>query len=385
MSAVPILAHSMVSALGFDPDQACAAARAGISRARVLEGLTVSAAADGGPERVTAHPVPVITQGFEGEARLQRLLDQGLKALMQTCPTLSQHADQVGFYLAVPDPGRETQGQSLADDEDVQASMADMAPTEAFDGRLSQRLLARAAQAVDWPQAARLQRTSAAGHAAALALMDTARQDITSGKVKVAVIVAVDSLLSPSTLDWLHNTHRLKTTERPIGLMPGEGCVLLVMAQAETLPQLRPQGWLVDVALGREPLSLLSGDTSVGEPMAQVIHRLGASAGWQQPAQAWVLSDHNGEVHRANEWGHALVRLQGQWPAATDPVVWYPALNFGDVGAVSSLLAICWALQAFERGYAPADRAMVLSSSEGEARAGAVIGQPVPHGENRHE
>jgi 3-oxoacyl-[acyl-carrier-protein] synthase I len=381
MSALPILAHSMVSALGLESGLACAAARAGISRARVLDGVTVSAAADGGPERVTAHPVPVITQGFEGEARLQRLVDQGLMGLLASCPALLELADHLGFYFSVPDPGRESQGQALPGDDDVQAEMADMAPKEAFDGALSQRLLSRAARSVNWPQAARLQRTSAAGHAGALALLDAARQDILSGRVKVAVLMAVDSLLSPGTLDWLHNTHRLKTTERPIGLMPGEGCALLVLAQPETLPQHQPQGWLLDVALGREPLSLLSGDTSVGEPMAQLMQRLCGPAAWDRPTGAWVLSDHNGEVHRANEWGHALVRLQGQWPAATDPVVWYPALNFGDSGAVSGLFAICWALQAFDRGYAPSDRAMVLSASEGEARAGAVIARAAPREE----
>ncbi len=380
---VSILAHSMVSSLGWDPALACAAARAGLVRARLLDGTRVSAGPDGRPEPVVAHGVPLLTQGFEGEARLQRLVDQALENLLDSCPVLREQPDGVGFYLAVPDPSRDTQGVDLITANTVREELSEAAQVWAqypFNGDLTQRLLTRASAAVGWPGSIGFQRTSAAGHAAPLALMAAARQDLLAGKVRTAVVGAVDSLLSPSTLAWLHQCHRLKTKAMPIGLMPGEGCVFVVLSLPSTWPAVPPQGHLLDVALGQEPMSLLSGATSVGEALASVMTRLATAAHWQEETASWVLSDHNGEVYRANEWGHALVRLQGAWPAAATPTVWYPAMSFGDTGTASGLIAVCQALHAYARAYAPAPHAMVLASSEGTERAGLVLSAPIGSG-----
>jgi 3-oxoacyl-[acyl-carrier-protein] synthase-1 len=74
------------------------------------------------------------------------------------------------------------------------------------------------------------------------------------------------------------------------------------------------------------------------------------------------------------EWGHALVRLLERWPAVHEPVLWYPATSFGETGAASGPLAVCMAVSAVARGYAPAANAVIASSSDGSGRA-AVVGE----------
>ncbi|MBS0453295.1 MAG: hypothetical protein JSS14_18540 [Proteobacteria bacterium] len=370
---VAILAHAMVTALGCDSADACAAARAGLTRAALVDGVKVSAAADGRPEPVAVHAVPVLTKGFEGEARLQRMVDHALQEMKTLLTRTGLPLERIGFYFAVPDPAREYKALDLITADTVRQEKAEIAQALAeqpFDGASAQRMLARAAAAAEWPGQLRLVRAMAAGQAASLACMAAAKQDLEAGHQDLVIVAAVDSLLSPTTLNWLHQCHRLKTTAMPIGLMPGEACVMLAMARGGPAAQ----GYVLGSALGIEPLSLWSGATSVGMGLGGVMSQVAQSAQWQdEQAQAWVISDHNGEVYRANEWGHALVRLQGEWPAASDPVVWYPAISFGDTGSVGPLIGACMALRAFERGHAPAGRAMVLASSEGEARAALVL------------
>ncbi len=374
---VAIVAHAMVSSLGCDSADACAAARAGLTRAALIDGVKVSAAVDGRPEPVAVHAVPVLTRGFEGEPRLQRMLDHALRDMKEQLTRAGTPLAHASFYLAVPDPAREYQALPLITADTVREEKAEIArtlATQGFDGASAQRMLARAASAAEWPDPQpTLARASAAGQAAALACVASAKRDLEAGRVELAIVVAVDSLISPATVSWLHQCHRLKTTAMPIGLMPGEGCVVLALAREAAAAQ----GHVIDAALGQEPLSLWSGATSVGIGLAEVMERVAHSAGWHdENTTAWVISDHNGEVYRGNEWGHALVRLQGTWPAASQPDAWFPAINFGDTGAVGPLIGVCMALRAFERGYAPGRRAMVLASSEAEARAALVVSAP---------
>ncbi|MET0333889.1 MAG: hypothetical protein ABW190_06425 [Rhizobacter sp.] len=367
----------MVTSLGCDGADACAAARAGLTRAALIDGVTVSASVDGRPEPVAVHAAPVLTRGFEGETRLQRMLDHALRDMKESLVRAGTPLDRAGFYFAVPDPAREYQALALITADSVREEKAEIAKAlaaQAFDGSSAQRMLTRAAAAAEWPtREHKLMCASAAGQAAALACVASAKQDLEAGRVDTAIVVAVDSLISPGTLSWLQQCHRLKTTAMPIGLMPGEGCVVLALAREGAAAQ----GHVLDAALGKEPLSLWSGATSVGIALGDVIARVADSAGWRDGhTPAWVISDHNGEVYRGNEWGHALVRLQGVWPAASDPTVWLPAIHFGDTGAAGPLIGVCMALRAFERGYAPGERAMVLASSEAEARAALVVAAP---------
>ncbi len=72
----------LVSALGCDAATSCAAARAGLVRSRVLDNFALRSAVDGEAEPVIGHPVSLLTRGFEGDARLMRLLQGALTDLL---------------------------------------------------------------------------------------------------------------------------------------------------------------------------------------------------------------------------------------------------------------------------------------------------------------
>jgi 3-oxoacyl-[acyl-carrier-protein] synthase-1 len=76
------------------------------------------------------------------------------------------------------------------------------------------------------------------------------------------------------------------------------------------------------------------------------------------------------------DWGHALVRLRKDLPAFQDVRAVYSAASFGDTGVASGALGVCMAARAFARRYAPAARALVLSSSDEGARAALSVGAP---------
>ena len=91
--------------------------------------------------------------------------------------------------------------------------------------------------------------------------------------------------------------------------------------------------------------------------------------------QAFFISDLNGETYRAHEWGGVLVRLKETQGNLLDSLQhWCPALGFGDTGAASGAVSVCVANAAFERGYAPALDAVILSAADDGQRSVMCLG-----------
>src|SRR5208283_3382951 len=100
--AVCISAVGMVSPLGLDAANSCAAWRAGISRSRELDFRTRSAE-DGRPEKIVGHSVPQITEGFQQNARLLRLCQAAFSDLRSQAEFAATVRD---VYASVPSPLR---------------------------------------------------------------------------------------------------------------------------------------------------------------------------------------------------------------------------------------------------------------------------------------
>jgi 3-oxoacyl-[acyl-carrier-protein] synthase-1 len=100
------------------------------------------------------------------------------------------------------------------------------------------------------------------------------------------------------------------------------------------------------------------------------------ASAWEREARPWIISDHNGELYRAYDWGHACVRLRPAYAQLAEAGPWHPCEAFGDTGAASGAVGLIMAMAAFRRGYAPARSAMILSSSDGPGRAAVQLGSP---------
>ena len=383
MACALIAAHALLSALGTDAAVACAAAHAGLVRARALEGLEFISAVDGAPAPVIGHAVPLVTRGFEGDARLERLLATALTDLRTRLPE-ALAGEPMALYLSMPSPTRTLTGAALLADDDSRAALAAELHEIESEGPLNldfaQKLAARAAAQAGFGETLPLRRVSLAGHAGAAQCLAAALADLERGEVRLAIVGGVDSLLDEATIEWLNATQRLKLSDMPVGLLPGEACALLALARSDAPLARGDAVALRHVGLAAEERTLLSGSTSVGIALAEVLAGAAETAGWPHATSAWLIGDMNGEAWRANEWGHALVRLCGEHAALADAQLWTPAESFGDTGAASALLGACVALAAFERRYAPQPRVVIASSSEAQLRSAIVLDSGLPMG-----
>lgn len=375
MQPAYVVGLGMVASLGADVATSCAAARAGLSRSAPVEHYLVRSEVEGDPEPVIGHQASLFTRGFEGEARLVRLAQGALTDLMARSAGVDWMSGGVRFYMALPSAWRCYEGIELIADEEGQraraAKLAALREDTASAGHRSDpvrgtRILRKAAALAKWPTEIPAP-TCFAGHAGGLEAVNAALSDLSTNAARVAVVLGIDSLLDEETLDWLNSCQRLKCDATPAGCQPGEAAVaigLTLEAPARPAPRVRA------VSIAQEPRSLLAGGSGTGQGLATAI----AECAKAVPGEiAWVVSDHNGEVYRANDWGYALVRLRSQFESFAAPVVWYPAASFGDIGAASALAGICIAARAWDRNYAPAATALIAAASEGPGRAALCL------------
>lgn len=371
MQPAYVVGLGMVASLGNDVAANCAAARAGLSRSAPLEHYAIRSEVDGDPEPVIGHQASLFTRGFEGEARLVRLAQGALTDLLARSAQFDWRSAGARFYLALPSAWRAYEGVELIADEEARRARTEKLEALRQDVALSAgradpargaRILRKAAALAQWPAEVGVP-ACFTGHAGGLEAVQAALADLAANTARTAVVLGIDSLLDEETLDWLNSCMRLKCDGVPTGCQPGEAAAAIVLT-LETPKQAAPLVRAVSVA--QEQRSLLAGGAGTGQGLAMAV----AACAKASPSEtAWVISDHNGEVYRANDWGYAIVRLRSQFESFAAPVVWYPALSFGDTGAASALAGMCMAMRAWDRNHAPASVALIAAASEGSARA----------------
>jgi len=365
-----VLAYGMVTALGGDAATSCAGARAGLVRSRVLDHFRLRSGVTGEEEPVIGHPVVLLTQGFEGEARLLRLIHGAMADMATQAGSAGLDIANAPIYLSQPSPDRIHTAQALIADESVRAIRAagrdaPQDPRRAF--ALATQLVRRAAALARWSHVPELAHLSQSGNAGGIEALRAAAIDLASGRCQRAIVIGADSLLDAPTLNWLQVCARLKCDAVPSGLQPGEAACALLLSQAEPAAA---QGRIAKSAVSQEEATLESGRMSQGIGLSRALAEADAGTPDQVP---WLLSDHSGETYRASELGHAVVRLRAQSSRYAAPVIEYPAIAFGDTGAASALVSVIWALRAFARGYAPAASALVAATSEGALRSALTV------------
>jgi 3-oxoacyl-[acyl-carrier-protein] synthase-1 len=81
-----------------------------------------------------------------------------------------------------------------------------------------------------------------------------------------------------------------------------------------------------------------------------------------------IITDLNGEVWRATEYGGLRVLLRSRMDDSVTDVL--PAISIGDVGSGSAAVGLCVAARSFVRRYSSGEYALVLTSTErGESAA----------------
>lgn len=215
-------------------------------------------------------------------------------------------------------------------------------------------------------------RWSVEGHASAMRALAVAPSTLAVG-AGVTVICAVDSYLDARTLDALDAARRLSREGIRDGFSPGEAAAAIAVASDDarvrfglpSLAVLRGVSLAFEARSPDDPVGLL------GEGLARAV--TGACAGLRAPDERVdeIYCDLNGERHRSDEWGFALLRAPGLFRDGTDYRTVADAC--GDVGAASAALGCVLAVEAWQRGYAKGPVALVWASSNGALRGAAMI------------
>jgi 3-oxoacyl-[acyl-carrier-protein] synthase-1 len=338
-----------MSSVGLSAPAMCAAIRAGVSGRSehpFYDVLTRDPDWDE-EEPLMAALVPGIDVALEGRERLFELAIAPLRQLVAESRLRRAELARSALLLALP------QQDDVVDRWQLEATFAE-------------ELFERAGL----PRCP-VVRIDQSGHGAALKLAGVAHEILGQGQVERCILIAADTYHCDERLTLLDNGHRLRSERSPDGFAPGEAGVALLLEKpggpsAARLKLGRP-------AFGVEPHRYGTSYTSTGRGLQQAFEAiLGAGAGAR--AAPWVLCDLNGESYRHVEWGMLVTRLAESFASLTSLV--HPADCIGDVGAASGAVLIAYAAHAFARGYAPAQSALLWTSSDRGERAALEATSP---------
>lgn len=342
---------------------AAAAFRAGVARPSPAPDFENFTPGDEEPSTVAVHALPAATFGFSGVGRLIALLTEAL-ADLATREDLAALEEKTGLYVALPDPrerGFTTGKDTFHEDPDDPGARVEALGLRVTRGAFD-------ALGLRWRGApARFFR---GGNAAFAVALSQAGDDLRNRRVRAALVCAVDSLASPMTLELLREEGRLKTQDEPTGLIPGEAAVALLLtpdSRSETAEQ-APPVFLQNVTLGKDPSKPEDDRPTDARPLAGcVLSALGPLGPSEKPPV--LISDHDGQHHRAYEWGMLQLQLAASDRRLGDCPAWMPAQSFGHTGVASAGVGAAIAFRALQRGHAPSPSLLVLSSSDAGERA----------------
>jgi 3-oxoacyl-[acyl-carrier-protein] synthase I len=212
------------------------------------------------------------------------------------------------------------------------------------------------------------------GHAGGLRSMERAVAGLKRDPSALYVLGSVDSLLALDTLTWLESSERLKsgTFGRHHGLAPAEA-VGFVAIETETSARRAGRPVLAtvgSVTLAQEPNPFVSDTPSRADGLTSACASALQEGGVGAHEIGTVLSDLDGEFHRAKEWALAEVRCLGE---AGDRTLLHPADCFGSIGASSAVVLLVLAAIGLSRGWFAKPVLVVASDDTGECGAAILF------------
>ncbi|MCY1073680.1 hypothetical protein [Archangium lansingense] len=344
---------------------ACAAFRAGISRVRASREFRYFPEEDNAPLPLQTCSIPVSTFGFSAAGRLVAILGDTLEEFQRRLKSEDLGTD-TALFLVLPDP--------LEREFPMRAALMEDPPRRVE--ALGQFVLGQTFENLGMKWRGMKGRFFIGGQVAFARALQAAQAVLESRSAGACLVMAVDSYLSPPTLSRLVRERRVKTDDFPVGFIPGEvGVVMLLRPAAGS----RREGsassvFIQQVHVSEPPAS----NQAEGRALAFCVERVLQPQGAPAPEEPLLVSDHNGEQRRASEWGSLLVHLQAAHPDWKLENAWFPAIGFGETGAASGAVGSCVSARGLERGYARARSALVLSTSEDGARAAILLNKLQP-------
>jgi len=350
VSRIAITGVGMLTTVGYGAVTAAAAIRAGISRAVPLK-LEYFDPEELGDAPVLGHVLSGISDGFEGVALLGKLASQAILDLVLGSGldrTDVAFWSRTGLFIGAS-PYR-------SEDEPF--------VTEILEETLARRVASGARLPIPQTNC----RVFLSEHISALEAAAEAQREIDRGRFDRVVVACADSLVKRTDLQWFSARGRLKTPDRPIGFVPGEGSAAMLLEAEASVRQrkARADAWLEKVAVG---VALENDASSCGQEWAETIRRcLGA----RKPVGS-IYADLNGEGERAAQWGTMLASLGSTDVSAL--TLRLIAASLGDTGAASGALALAVAARSLVRDSAGGPLCLVCARNDSGRVAAALIAQ----------
>lgn len=366
MQPLPILGVGHVSNVGLSYPSTCAAHRAGISRAAPISGTEVYDP-DTLSTSILGAPVPHVTHGFFQSSRWVQLAVAALEDLARGLG-LERSADLLeGAHVVwtLPHPDLERFRFSRAEAPDFltmacSAVLRDLLAAQVADAQLNERIV------------------FTYGSSAAVEALGSA--------TRRTVVLATDSWLDPLSLAGLVHEGRIKCAENPVGFLPGEAGVAVLVdpsggpavaslsaSACDRGARLTPTD--LEAAGGRPEVARARAAPAMGRAIAASVQRAVDAAGLRAPFQADVALDLNGEVWKSMAWGLAQTALYETLGGA--PTTLVPAESFGDVGAANGLAALSLATWSLARARPRTSRVVIGVTLDDDGSSCAfVVGPP---------
>lgn len=349
-----VTAVGMASSLG-DAVTACAAFRAGLSRATEIPSHEVLDLLGHEMTPVVGHPAWTLTDGFEAAGRWSILLAAALLDLRTQAgfpePSAQRFWGKTAIVLVTP----------VLDDARFYYA-PDCRPDSVW-GLCVLPAMGETRAQVDEARS-HLVSCGAAGVAQAVSV---GAQWLETGGVDRVIVLAVDSLLDSMSLSSLSEHRRLKCDDNPVGLAPGEAACALLL---ERPGQPKPLAIIAHVAFDPDGPNFREPGARCNPALNGVLRKTLRARGSKEAFRGDLIADLNGEEWRAAACGAAVASV----PASIlgDYQLLTAAASFGDTGAASAAIGMTSAVRSFVRGYSRSSESLVLALSD-SGESGAVL------------
>jgi len=326
----------MITPVGLTAPASCAAMRAGISR---LQDLTIFH-----PDREPLIGAYVEAADFADAEIHVHLLASCLQEL-----TADWQVDRIaesGWFFGLSEPGRVGRP-----------------------ARIDRWLVPELERRLGWSLPPNRVWIVQAGRTSVLRAVAAARKLLAERAVRRCVIAGVESDVDETSVAELYKTRRLKTTENPDGLYPGEAA-----AAVEILSS--PSGSAADVRItglgfGMEPHPIGAVQPCRADGLTAAVRSALAEARLDFADLDGRISDVTGEQYYFREAGLVVSRLLRQHKDGFP--LWHSADAIGDVGAAVGAVLLGVAATALQKGYAPGPNLICQTGADSGTRAVAIV------------
>ena len=234
MTGCAIIEIGMVSALGLDADNACAAARAGLSRLQPLDVKNFVEEERWDGESIYGHCVPTLGHGFVGPGKAKLLGEYGLRNLLAKSGMAGLDGSKTGLHLFLSDYSviaeasrrdrAEEDAEDAASDEDTRRQWVRHGP----------EILQAVVQRSNLNVAPESCRVSHGDHAGIIKVIEDACDALRSGELDSCIVGAIDSKVEPGYLEAAADLLMLRTENYPAGFLPGEAAAFMLLQRMDT-------------------------------------------------------------------------------------------------------------------------------------------------------